>query len=34
MRHAKRTACFNCIDQMLEFAITAEMRFENESTPL
>ena len=31
MRHAKRVACFECIDKVLEFAITAEMRFENET---
>jgi hypothetical protein len=30
MRHAKHTACFSCIDKVLEFAITAGMRFEEE----
>lgn len=27
MRFAKRAACFSCIDKVLEFAITAGMRF-------
>ena len=30
VRHAKHTACFSCIDKMLEFAVTAGMRFDNE----
>jgi len=30
MRHAKRSVCFVCIDKVLEFAITAGMRFEEE----
>jgi len=30
MRHAKHTTCFVCIDKVLEFAITAGMRFEEE----
>lgn len=29
-RHAKRVACTKCIDKVLEFAITAGMRFEEE----
>jgi hypothetical protein len=28
MRHAKRVACFQCIDKMLEFSITAGMRLD------
>ena len=32
MRHAKRVACFQCIDKVLEFSITAGMRFDHEST--
>jgi hypothetical protein len=28
MRHTKRTACSSCIDKVIEFAITAGMRFE------
>lgn len=31
MRYAKRVACFRCIDKVLEFAITAGMRFEDDS---
>lgn len=27
MRFSKRNACFSCIDKMLEFGITAGMRF-------
>lgn len=34
LRHTRYTACPLCLDKLLEFAITAEMRFENESTPL
>lgn len=31
MRHAKRSVCFECIDKVLEFAITSGMRFDDES---
>jgi hypothetical protein len=34
IRYAKRVACFRCIDKVLEFAITAGMRFEDESASL
>lgn len=27
MKLGKRAACFSCIDKMLEFAVTAGMRF-------
>jgi hypothetical protein len=30
MRYSKRTACFKCIDKILEFAITSGMVFEDE----
>jgi|TARA_R100000482_G_C5127637_1_gene149723 hypothetical protein len=31
MRYAKHVACFRCIDKVVEFAITAGMRFEDDS---
>ena len=31
IRYAKHVACFRCIDKVLEFAITAGMRFEDDS---
>jgi len=31
MRYSKRAACLSCIDKLLEFAVTAEMRFDNEA---
>jgi len=34
LKHSKHTVCHACIDKVIEFAITAEMRFENESTSL
>jgi hypothetical protein len=34
MKLSKRAVCFTCIDKMIEFAVTAGMRFEDESTSL
>lgn len=34
MRYNKRAVCLSCIDKVLEFAITAGMRFDNETPPL
>lgn len=31
MRHSKYSVCFGCIDKVLDFAITAGMRFEEGS---
>ncbi len=30
-RFAKHVSCFRCIDKILEFAVSAGMRFEDES---
>jgi hypothetical protein len=32
MRYAKRAVCFSCIDKVLEFAVTAGMRFDTDET--
>lgn len=34
VRYARRVSCFKCVDKLLEFAVTAGMRFEDESPPL
>lgn len=32
MRYAKRAVCFTCLDKMIEFAVTAGMRFDDETS--
>lgn len=32
MRYSKRAVCFSCIDKMLEFAVTAGMRFDDDES--
>jgi len=31
MRYAKRSACFSCIDKMIEFGVTAGMNFKEDN---